>query len=169
MTPHRHFWGPRGRHSNGPQVGTEKDPPHGARFVRANNEPREGGQISDGHEDIAHGTTGHRPTTENEPVDQGDQTRDRQASEGDPQGTGTRRAKRDGWTPSESCHRSTDSRKCITSSATARMAGATRSTLTATRSRDGTGKATAYHDTRPLRLRGADKAVCSGDSKVKNR
>ena len=59
-----------------PLLGIQKDPPHGARFVRANNEPREGGQISDGQEDIAHGTTGHRPTTENEAVDQGDQPRE---------------------------------------------------------------------------------------------
>ena len=51
--------------------------------------------------------------------------------------------KRDGWTASERCYRSTNSRKCITSNATARIAGTTRSTSAATRSRDGASKATA--------------------------
>ena len=49
---------------------------------------------------------------------------------------------RDGWTPSESCHRSTNSKTCTTSSAAARMAGATGSTLAETRSKDGDGKVT---------------------------
>ena len=59
VSPHRHFRDPGvgirmdpGAALKGPPLlGIEKEPPHVARFVRANNEPREGGQISDGQED----------------------------------------------------------------------------------------------------------------------